>query len=88
MDAIAGDAASAAALRAAAWRVQDVAAQVREVARAAVSAQAATWESLAAEEYRRRVAEEVARLHVVAAVVDDAARALSRHARAVEGAVW
>ena len=89
MDPAAGDAGTtSAAIRAAARRVEDVATQIRDAVRVATSVHAVAWESLAAEEFRRRVAEEVARLQVVAAVVDDAARALSRHARAVEGAPW
>jgi len=76
------------ALRAAAHRVDDVAAQVRAAARAATSAQAARWESVAAEEFRTRLAEEAARLRAVAEVIDDAGRALLRHAGAVDAATW
>ena len=84
---MAGEGAGA-ALRAAARRVDDVAAQVRVAARAATSAQAARWESVAAEELRTRLAEEAARLRAVAEVVDAAGGALLRHAGAVDAATW
>lgn len=73
-------------VRLAASGVQQAAEEVRRLAARAVDAGAAGWRSPAAGRFRDRLAEEVARLHRTAGLLEDAAAALRRHADAVEAA--
>lgn len=73
-------------VRAAAARVQHAAEEVRRLAARAGSVGAVGWRSPAASRLRERLAEEAARLHRTAALLDEAAGALRQHADAVEAA--
>jgi|GEM_PF-4022434 len=81
-----GDTAEAAAVRAAADRLQASARAVRDLARWSAVAGVVDWHSDAAARFRARLDEEVARLQAGASTVDGAAAALRAHARAVEEA--
>lgn len=65
-------------------RVHALGAEVRALADRAFSAGAVPWQSVAAEGFRHRLAEERVRLARTATALDDAAEALVRHAVALE----
>ncbi|HET9657214.1 MAG TPA: hypothetical protein VFP72_17815 [Kineosporiaceae bacterium] len=71
-------------LRRLATRVTAVAEQARRVAVRAGGVSGVSWQSAAAEAFRARLAEEAHAVRGAAGEVDSVARALMRHAQAVE----
>jgi len=71
-------------VRRSAARVQQIGDEVRRLADRTGAVGGLDWRSTAADGFRHRLLEEVARLRAVAAGVDAAADALWRHALAIE----
>lgn len=71
-------------VRHAAARVRQIGDDVRLLAGQVLACEGVRWRSTAAAGFRRRLAEEAARVRAVAAALDDAAEALLRHATAVD----
>jgi hypothetical protein len=70
--------------RRSAVRLEELGRDVRRLADQALGAGAVRWRSGSADEFRRRLEEQVGRLRSAAARVDEAAAALHRHAAALE----
>jgi hypothetical protein len=68
-------------------QIQQIGDDVRRSADRTLTADAIRWRSTAAASFRRRLAEETARVRFVAVELDRAAEALLRHAVAVDGAL-
>jgi hypothetical protein len=71
-------------VRRVAARVQGIGDDVRRLAQEALAAGGVRWQSVAADGFRCRLAQERARLRATVAALDGAAEALTRHAVALD----